>query len=169
MGYKYIGNCFLHDFSNSTSLYTSMLKQFCEQPLNLILPFLFWPWLLFTGSIQSCRERQYQVHLTTQPPRTQSCEFSMSYEMNCSRGWVDKGLSWEAIKQTWSGTLYSGNWVSILSLQWIFNWFAFPKGQCVKLWALSLILRIFFNTHLEKHRCLTHFVQLNGPLQFKLT
>ena len=84
-------------------------------------------------------------------------------------GWVDKGLSWEAIKQTWSGTLYSGNWVSILSLQWIFNWFAFPKGQCVKLWALSLILRIFFNTHLEKHRCLTHFVQLNGPLQFKLT
>lgn len=53
---------------------------------------------------------------------------------------------------------------SLLSLQWIFNWFVLRKGPCTNLWDLSLILRIFFNACFEKHRCLTHFVQLNGPL-----
>lgn len=88
--------------------------------------------------------------------------------MNCSMG-----LSWQRFilrsnKTITKGLWDSGNWVSILSLQWIFNCLLFPKGQCVKLWALSLICGYFFNTHLEKHRCLTHFVQLNGPLQSEI-
>lgn len=80
--HKYIGNCFLHDFSNSTSV-LAHTNNSCAQPSNLVLSSLLWPWV---AVIQFIQEQQYPVDLISHPTNIPNCGLSVSSEMNCFIG-----------------------------------------------------------------------------------